>query len=245
MEKIILFVTARCDGECSHCLHRCTNQGEDMSNEILMKSIKLIKKIKPFVITVSGGEPSLHPEIINIANTLKKELPNTHISLISNGSFLKNDSLTKELKKTFRTIQITYDKRYYPNFVDLKKAKSLSILTEDNIRRVDAYGRAIDNNIVNSDRKSPYCFNIRSCIKLSGLDLCTANKTLEMQHKFCACSIRPNGDIGISESMLCPIVGTINNSIEEITFNIRNFKCKECIYAKKLYSKGLPYAAVF
>jgi len=71
---MILFITNRCNSECSHCMHSCTATGDDMTDETFSQTIKFINEINPFVVSISGGEPTLHKNIIPIIERLQKEL---------------------------------------------------------------------------------------------------------------------------------------------------------------------------
>jgi organic radical activating enzyme len=237
---MLLFVTSRCNMVCSHCLSSCIDKGHDISKNNLIQAIRFTKKVNPKVILVSGGEPILHPDIIHILKSLKFEFPKTAIGLCTNGTFYNNEYLLNSIAALDITVQITHDKRFYPNAIDLKKLSRFIIDTE--ILQVYRYGRAIENEIRLSDRTSPLCFNMRSHLKHMGF--VNANKNREQNLKFCSWGITPIGGIIISESLLCPTVGSITDSIETIENNIRNFKCTNCIYAKKITQSNTPFSSV-
>jgi len=215
----------------------------------LDKTARLIKKSTCKAVIISGGEPSLHPEIVDIMKFLKKELPKCMITLASNGQFLQNTELTDKLISCCDSIQITSDLRYYPNPIKhIYRLKKISpkIATEDHILSVAAYGRALDNNIKSEgyEKMSPFCFNLRSIIKRSGKSFVEACQIMEGRHKFCFWAINPDGGVSISESMCCPTVGSINDSVKELTKNISEFRCNQCVYAKALIEEGGAYKEV-
>lgn len=95
---MILFITTRCNSNCTHCLSSCTSTGIDMTDEVLTTAIGFINQISPLAINISGGEPSLHADLLHIIKRLKHEVkPNPEfniqpaISLITNGTFYASD----------------------------------------------------------------------------------------------------------------------------------------------------------
>lgn len=243
-----LEITSRCDGSCSHCMSRCTSEGKDMDQRTFDKALQFIRKSKSRVVNVGGGEPSLHPEVSYYGRVIKDRCPGTLTALVSNGNFLNNEDLIEKIIRNYSTVQITYDERYYPNYKDISQVNALypNIATETHIRSVLHYGRAIDNKLeCDPERKSPFCFNMRSLVKLSGMGFVQANQMQESRHKFCSWSILPGGSITLSESMTCPPIGTVWDTFESLEMSIRNFKCKSCIYAQRLIESGPPYSLIF
>jgi organic radical activating enzyme len=51
-------ITTRCNMHCEHCCSSCTEEGEDMSMEVLKKAIEISSGNQ---ICIGGGEPTLHP----------------------------------------------------------------------------------------------------------------------------------------------------------------------------------------
>ena len=226
---------------CSHCLGACAEDGADMTDLVLTSAIKFLKKIKPLVVLVSGGEPTLHPDVLYILKRLKLELPKSYFCLISNGTFYQDDNLLQEIMKMDILVQITNDKRFYPNAVDFEKLSKFDITTE--IPYPNLFGRAASNNLNFKDtRTSPYCYNMRSLLKK--LDFISANRVMEQRNKFCAWSIDPNGNILLSESLLCPSVGNVIIPLEATEENIRNFKCVNCKYAQNLIRSNTALADI-
>ena len=242
---MILEITNACDGGCSHCMSDCKPDDDYMSWDTFKSALKFINKTGSKTVFFTGGEPSLHPDLIPFVQYFKAKHPNLAVSLMSNGNFIQDKKLTEDIIKRFLFIQITYDKRYYPNYIDLEYINKTypDITTEDRIRSVVKMGRATQEE--GAERKSPFCFNMRSLIKISNISFFEACVLMERNNKFCSWSILPNGDITISESMLCPPIGNINMSNPELTDSIRKFKCDSCIYADKLKQLGLPYTSIF
>jgi hypothetical protein len=244
----------------------CSEVGEDMSDDVLTQAIEIINRVNPLVINVSGGEPTLHNDLFHIIKRLQTEVrphPQYDVQppliLITNGTFYSDRRMDlSDIQRTGINIQITHDTRFYKNCLtpdhidELKQRCNNKLCVETDIAsdHITAYGNALTNNLGTSKtRIAPMCFNLRSLITLSGFDFRSATQEMEQRMKFCSWGIKPNGEIILSESFLCPHVGTITDSIQTITENIRAFKCKKCIYAQTLKNHGRisneQYQAIF
>lgn len=53
-----LQITTRCNMSCAHCGYSCTPNGEDMSMEVFRAVLPHLDT----VVTIGGGEPTLHPQ---------------------------------------------------------------------------------------------------------------------------------------------------------------------------------------
>ena len=68
---VVLEVTDRCNLKCIHC-YNDGSQGKDISHEDFEIVIKELKKVKPYYVTLSGGEPLLLGKwLFNIAEALR------------------------------------------------------------------------------------------------------------------------------------------------------------------------------
>jgi hypothetical protein len=78
------------------------------------------------------------------------------------------------------------------------------------------------------------------------MDFFAATNAMEARLKFCSWGVRPNGDVGITESLLCGVVGNVESTNKELTEYIRGMSCMECMYAKNVINTmGIPYSLVF
>lgn len=226
-----------------------------MPETVFTQAIDFINQVNPLVINVSGGEPTLHGDILPMIKRLKSEVyrnpeHNTEpqMTLITNGTFYSNSRIQLcNIQRTGINIQITHDTRFYKNSLtpadldELKKCSNdkLFVVTEIEDDHMIAYGNALINNTGTSKtRVAPMCFNLRSLVTLSGFDFKRAVQEMERRLKFCAWAIKPNGEIILSESLLCPPVGSITDSVQKITQNIREFRCRKCVYAQTLQHAG-------
>ncbi len=125
-----------CNFNCIYC--ECGNA--DYSNEALPKASELEKELKEKLleaqnnnieinsITFAGnGEPTLHPEfkeIIDIVISLRNQYcPLSKVSVLSNSTMLKKDSVVNALKKVDNRI-LKIDSGFYNSVIDINRPNS-------------------------------------------------------------------------------------------------------------------------
>lgn len=59
---------------CPHCMSACTKQGEDFDKDNIMEFVNFFKVMGFKALTISGGEPTEHPDFLDIVNTLVWEM---------------------------------------------------------------------------------------------------------------------------------------------------------------------------
>ena len=151
IQHVQIEVTGYCNMNCKHC--RAANETKrNMSLEQIEKILKIINKVRDddFRLILSGGEPFLHPKILEILKLIKKY--NIESVVITTNASLVDDKILKamnDLKFKFLCIQVSLD--------------SLDEETHDNFRRYKgAYQKCIEtlNKIQNYD-------NIYSSIRMT------------------------------------------------------------------------------
>ncbi len=79
-----LWITSRCNMTCAHCIHNCTEEGEDMSMETFSNAVQAAEDIGAYL-TLGGGEPTLHPNFLEML--MKSIVADTEeVFLVTNGS---------------------------------------------------------------------------------------------------------------------------------------------------------------
>lgn len=219
---MLVRITEKCNMGCSHCSVSAGPDGKHMSMDVYERVLKFIDWIRVPMILLSGGEPTLHPDIESmIKKAIEKDL---HVTLLSNGTFLEDLAMTEWILKTGVLVQITNDKRFYPREVPIINHPKL--MYEHSIRMVSPFGRALENKIATS-RQSPLCFNLRSLCRHTH-DFKEALIMLRSMEKFCTPSINIDGTISAGEGNTCSTFGTVNDSNLKLTNALCSLTCGRC-----------------
>lgn len=233
---MLLKITNQCQMECTHCMENATPTGEHMDSNTFYNATEFIKKIKPDVLLISGGEPLEHPHFFEYTEYLKTIINPRGILITSNGEFLSDENLYQKCCDLGVNFQIMNDKRYYPRRITYTKEQfnhpNFAIIIDD-VRGIYPQGRAVKNSINPHPFKSPKCFNLRSII-CSGNDLVESVKILESMGKFCTPSVSYNGKIFLGESSLCEPIGDVISDMSIMEEKIKSFKCNHCALVDKL-----------
>jgi len=111
----------RCNLSCTYC-----NEYDDFSKpvpvETMLHRIELLGKLKTGVITLSGGEPLLHPELDEIIKGIRRHA--TLAGLITNGYLLTADRIHRLNDAGLDYLQISID-NVMPDEVSKKSLKVL------------------------------------------------------------------------------------------------------------------------
>ena len=84
-EFLILFVTGRCNGRCSHCFY-WRNLGPDHEGPTLSQVEALARSMPPFkVLLLSGGEPTLRDDLPAVVDCFYRHNRIRHVSVPTNG----------------------------------------------------------------------------------------------------------------------------------------------------------------
>lgn len=109
-KKVIFEITTSCNLKCKHCFYQQSD--EFISNCFLRKekAFSLVDKFKNNNINqvvLTGGEPTVHPDFVEIAKYAKKNI--SKVTLCTNG-VIENDKLKKEIiDLNFDTYTISID----------------------------------------------------------------------------------------------------------------------------------------
>lgn len=236
---MLIRITNSCTMGCSHCMVEATPDGEHMSTQTFIEAIDFSIKYDPYLILISGGEPTSHPHFLTFLKHVKVYKDYGKIASVlvaSNGKFLEDEVYTKEILKLGIPFQITHDPRYYPH--EIKKVEHDLLTYEDTLRLVSPIGRAVTNNIP-AQRQGPLCFNLRSlCKNHNSFNLAVGH--LRSLVKMCTPSINVDGSVVAGEAPSCYKIGDIKSTNEELTQNLNNMKCGKCGLYKNLEGR---YAA--
>lgn len=111
----------RCNLDCGYC-----NEYDDVSKPVPLESLKkrldLLAGMGTSVITISGGEPLLHPELDDVIRHIRRR--GMIAGLITNGFFLNKERIERLNEAELEYLQISID-NVMPDEVSKKSLKSL------------------------------------------------------------------------------------------------------------------------
>lgn len=119
-----LIVTHECNKNCKFCIDKYRGNDEYISIENVIKSMKYAKKNNIKEILIVGGEPTLHPKIIEISKIIKK----FGFKTILTTNYSKPD-IIKQLDGIIDNFNISfYNQNILPKQKDFKSDITLNVL---------------------------------------------------------------------------------------------------------------------
>ncbi len=261
---MVIDLTYKCSMGCTHCMSDCTQNGEEMSLDVLKDVCnfitgKKIDTVQPLILGISGGEIFEHSQILECLDIIFDRFGtkrNIAFILTSNGRILSETPEYLEYLKDIKSkygknkvmLQITDDDRFYPTKLNQKQRYRLEKIgavidtvpgsKENRNKCLYPQGRALlnyDESYWNT--KAPKCVNCRLLVHQGIHTFKDLVQTLTNGMKNCTPSISPNGEIKLGESRLCPSIATIYDSDVEIINKIRNCKCSNCQESIKIFNR--------
>lgn len=148
LQYFILNVLDHCNLNCCGCNHMSSiAEKKFFSVESIRKDIEQMKKIHGDIpqIGVMGGEPLLHPQIIDILSDLRNVFNKSEILLSTNGILLRN--MKDEFWKACKDLDITIRFTVYPINIDYNE---LVQIVKDNGIKCSFFNEASSVNEFNS-----------------------------------------------------------------------------------------------
>ena len=175
---MLLKITEKCSMNCTHCMNRATADGEHMTEQTFDDALDfLLDNNACDVITLTGGEPTEHPEFSKLMWKLISKMEYEErpciVNITTNGFWcLEHPEEAKKIAVETKYVkvfwQVSTDRRYYPK--ELPTHKKLwrepgFCLCEDCVESLYPQGRAIDNYPDSCSAKASKCFNVRAIAK--------------------------------------------------------------------------------
>ena len=231
---MLISITDKCRMGCSHCMDDARADSTNfMTRQMFEKAIDFNLKYDASI-TITGGEPTEHPQFWDFMKILSKRMTKDNIcSITSNGMNLSDADIDRiiELRKSKGEFlwQISSIPPYYPIKIDTNQNvfKLPEFVVARELQKLDPIGRAKLHPEWNFNAKAPQCFNFRSIIR-STHDFYLTIVMQRARLRFCTPQIGYDGSIKVGESTLCPAVANIFDSEKEIVDKICNFKCDGC-----------------
>lgn len=99
-------LTTRCNLHCRHCGSNCSNTGEALSKQDVLKTLSDIRNKKP-MICLTGGEPLMHPNFFDIANAVKNE--NLLWGMTTNATLIGKSEAHRLKEAGLSTVSVSLD----------------------------------------------------------------------------------------------------------------------------------------
>ena len=109
VKAFIFHVTQRCNLRCIHCYANAVSEcdDEDLNLELIRSVIADYGQMGGLSIDITGGEPLVRPDIIEILQTARQE--RLHVRLLSNGELLADEKIAHMVGKNTDEIIISLD----------------------------------------------------------------------------------------------------------------------------------------
>lgn len=138
MPTLRLSIIDSCNGKCPFC-HR-EGQSEYCSR-ISLKKDTLYESIIPAIIKLSiqkviltGGEPSLHLDLPEIAKAIRLHCPSVHLGLTTNGYNLKRIAETVDYLDRLTISMSSFKKDVYMNYTQVNPYEVMNTINKLNLR---------------------------------------------------------------------------------------------------------------
>lgn len=263
---MLIQITNTCRMVCKHCLNDSKQYDSHMTSMTWNKVLNHAKSSGVNVMLISGGEPTEHPYWNEIIDEACDNF--TDVVIPTNGMWIntdKEDLMLMILKKHPNCqVQITSVRGYYPLYdkivTSVRELKQrLKVHPDRDMRRVEfnqilpcidvqlhmvSLGRAAKDseclNLASADEATTTsCF--MGSLVASQIDYKQVIQTMEGRGHFCKPRINYKGEIGWSESSLCPSFATVYNTPDEIQQKASEWRpCGKCRDYQKLLNNKQP-----
>ena len=136
INSIYMALTKKCNLECEFCSMksnpRVSVQNDLSFNEIKDYVIPKVKDISPNRIVLTGGEPILRNDIVEIISLLRSELPKVKLSLQTNGLLITKEFI-ENIKDDISLIEISIENIFDNDKILNLMKKNLDILKTNNV----------------------------------------------------------------------------------------------------------------
>lgn len=143
LNSVYIEIDNYCNSKCIYC-YNAIRSNEEISLNKFKNLIKSLKKIGVICVILTGGEPTLHPHLMDFLDILKKN--NMIIGMSTNGIKL-NDEIIDFFANNKSFIQISIDTTNREKYKEIRKTDTLDIVMK-NMKKMLNKGINVDAGIV-------------------------------------------------------------------------------------------------
>lgn len=136
--KALLKITDRCDLQCAHCFVSATAAGADMDLSVLASALPRLLQARVANVTLTGGEPLLHPELRSILELLVGA--SLEVTVCTNGVALSDEILACAVSLGHISFNVSIDGVTAESHGRFRGRPNTFNLTIDNVRRLSEAG---------------------------------------------------------------------------------------------------------
>lgn len=254
---MLIQITNRCHMGCPHCMQESTARGKHMTEETFQQVHAFCQQARPLVVSVTGGEPTEHPQWLSMTKTLLALPTKPLVSITTNGAWIEDAKTRIAMARIIREnkgrlkVQVYSHPEYYRahDWTVAHKAqfKSIGCIADfDSPIFMQDLGRARKNckEEVSESDHVPSCINSHLIAK-QARSLPHFLSMAAQAGKFCRPLIDPDGNIHMSESWLCPTVAHVSDGTNEAFRKMKASRpCKGCqLYRnfEQLHAKEMEF----
>lgn len=235
---MLLRLTNACNEMCPHCLVDATPDGMHMSVDVFKNVCAFLLRTGTRSISVSGGEPTLHPQFLDMMQDLIRVkdimVDSGVVILITNGTWILDTTMTCNIKKLLRQgvqVQVSTQKEFYKNHDMIMSHEKCFVqmgceFCHDSIEQLVRIGRCKPDAFSKFPVTPSTCANI--ALTARQLQYNKWLPTLELRGNFCKPSINVDGSISAGESPLCTPLGTVMNTVQALHTAAVNHNPRNC-----------------
>lgn len=235
-----MHIVDHCNMNCNCCNHFSPlAEPWFISIEDFTLQIKELKEnvssVKSFILL--GGEPTLHPHLLDLCKILRNEFPNIYIHILSNG--LSVDNIIKD-KLEYEKLHIFFGFTNYPHYTKVKQIQdNLSSIGAVSMSRVISKQTLVNiNGHLNKHNNFFNCSNHKlPCLTLKNHKLYICPFCAHIEH-FCK---KANMSIPEEKGTDYLLVTDIKNNLDilqDFCFTPKNY-CKYCVQYTPAFAFGL------
>jgi|GEM_PF-1856989 len=166
--RLQIFPTFYCTQDCPYCTRHFTGKMTPKENENMLIADQWMQRIEAFpvkidVVTFSGGEPLLYPEIDLLINSLIDR--GYIVTVFSNGSIFNDKIKSNPRLKFILTMHYGSDRKQFLKNCD--RYKSAGIRTDIDIMNKNKFGVNSGNEAGDKGIIKPGTFAWKECLEMS------------------------------------------------------------------------------